>query len=113
MLHYPRLRKRPGITGVEMEDDEAALNIFVYPGESLIDELQIFQQSGMQPADILRTATINGAIFLKKDATMGSLEKGKVADMIILNENPLEDIKAVRSVHSVFSRGRYFDQGCS
>ena len=90
--------------------DEAALNTFVYPGESLIDELQIFQQSGMSPADILRTATINGAMFLRKADKSGSVEVGKSADLVILNANPLDDIKAVRQVYSVFSRGRYFDR---
>jgi imidazolonepropionase-like amidohydrolase len=90
--------------------DEAALNTFVYPGESLVDELQIFQQAGLKPAEILRTATINGALFLRKADKTGSLEVGKTADLVILDADPLQDIKAVRQVYGVFSRGKYFDR---
>lgn len=90
--------------------DEAALNTFVYPGESLIDELQIFQQAGMKPVDILRAATINGAEFMRKADKTGSLDVGKTADLVILNADPLKDIKAVRQVSGVVSRGRYLDR---
>jgi hypothetical protein len=52
--------QKAGIT-ILAGSDEAALNTFVYPGESLIDELHIFQEAGMKPVEILRSATINGA----------------------------------------------------
>jgi hypothetical protein len=90
--------------------DEAALNTFVYPGESLIDELHIFQEAGMKPPDILRTATINGAEFLKKEKTMGSIDKGKVADLVILDANPFQNIDAVKTVYGVFTKGKYLNR---
>lgn len=90
--------------------DCAALNSFVYPGQSLIQELQLFQEAGLKSTDILKTATINGAIFLKKDKTMGSIDVGKVADMVLLVENPLVNIKAVEKVNGVFTKGRYMDR---
>lgn len=90
--------------------DAAALNTFVYPGESLIAELGLFQQAGMKPLDILQAATINGARFMRKIDTMGSIDQGKVADLVLLDQNPLVDINAVRKVNAVFTKGRYFDR---
>ncbi|MES1224356.1 MAG: amidohydrolase family protein, partial [Bacteroidota bacterium] len=90
--------------------DEAALNTFVYPAESLIDELHIFQEAGLKPIDILRTATINGAKFFKKEKMMGSIDNGKAADLVILGTNPLEKIDAVRHVIGVFTKGKYSDR---
>ena len=90
--------------------DEAALNTFVYPGESLIDELHIFQEVGLKPTDILRTATINGAKFLKKEKTMGSIDTGKAADLVILDANPLQNIDAVKKICGVFTKGKYLNR---
>jgi hypothetical protein len=90
--------------------DEAALNTFVYPGESLIDELHIFQEAGLQPIDILRTATINGARFLKKEKTMGSIDKGKTADLVILDTDPLQNIDAVKNIYGIFTKGKYLNR---
>lgn len=98
-----------GIT-IMAGSDEAALNTFVYPGESLIDELHIFQEAGLKPADILRTATINGATFLKKEKAMGSIDTGKVADLVFLDNNPLQNIDAVKTISAVFTKGKYLNK---
>lgn len=98
-----------GIT-IMAGSDEAALNTFVYPGESLIDELHIFQEAGLKPIDILRSATINGARFLKKEKIMGSIDKDKIADLVILDANPLQNIDAVKSIDAVFTKGKYLNK---
>jgi hypothetical protein len=90
--------------------DEAALNTFVYPGESLIDELHIFQEAGLKSIDILRAATINGASFLKKEKIMGSIDTDKIANLVILDTNPLENIDAVKKVYGVFTKGKYLNR---
>ena len=90
--------------------DCAALNTFVYPAASLIEELGLFQKSGMKPLDILQSATMNGAKFMGKFDKMGSLDVGKVADLVILDENPLLDINAVSKTAGVFTKGQYFDK---
>jgi imidazolonepropionase-like amidohydrolase len=90
--------------------DAAALNSFIYPGESLVSELQLYQEAGMQPPDILRTATINGAKFMRRFDTMGSVDEGKVADLVLLEENPLQSIAAVKKIYAVFTKGRYLDR---
>jgi imidazolonepropionase-like amidohydrolase len=90
--------------------DCAALNTFVYPAASLIEELGLFQESGLKPLEILQTATMNGAKFMGKFDKMGSVDTGKLADLVILNENPLKDINAISNIFGVFTKGKYFDK---
>ncbi len=90
--------------------DCAALNTFVYPAASLIEELALFQESGLKPLEILQTATLNGAKFMGKFDKMGSVDIGKIADLVILNENPLKDINAISNIFGVFTKGKYFDK---
>lgn len=89
--------------------DCAALNTFVYPAASLIEELSLFQKSGMKPLAILQSATMNGAKFMGKFEKSGSIDIGKVADLVILDKNPLVDINAVSKTAGVFTKGKYFD----
>ncbi len=90
--------------------DCAPLNSFVYPGQSLIQELQLFKNAGLNPHQILQSATINGAKFLKKTRTMGSIDKGKIANIVFLENNPLFDITALEKINGVFTKGRYFNR---
>lgn len=90
--------------------DAAALNTYVYPAASLIEELGIFQQSGLKPDQILRTATINGAKYFGVLDETSTIDEGKVADLVLLNDNPLEDINAVKNISAVIARGQYFDR---
>ena len=64
----------------------------------------------MRPIDILRTATINGAKFLGIDNKNGTIEAGKIADLVLIDENPLKSILAVEKVNAVFLKGKYFDR---
>jgi imidazolonepropionase-like amidohydrolase len=90
--------------------DCAALNTFVYPAASLLEELDLFQKSGMRPLEILQSATMNGAKFMGKFEKSGTIDIGKVADLVILDENPLNDINAVNKTFGVFTKGQYFDK---
>ncbi|MEQ8364348.1 MAG: amidohydrolase family protein [Cyclobacteriaceae bacterium] len=90
--------------------DEAALNTYVYPAASLIEELEIFQQSGLKPDEILRSATINGAKYFGVLDKTSTVDEGKKADLVLLNENPLVDIQAVNNIHAVIAKGSYFDR---
>lgn len=102
LVHY----QNAGIT-ILAGSDGAMLNALVYPGQSLIQELQIFQDAGLKPIDVLRAATINGARFLKKELEMGSIDIGKRADLVLLESNPLEDINATTRISGVFTKSSY------
>ena len=90
--------------------DAAALNTFVYPALALHEELVLFETAGLTPLQILQSATINGARFMGKSSSMGTIEAGKQADMVILNNNPLIDIKSTQDIFSVINDGEYFNR---
>lgn len=90
--------------------DAAALNTYVYPAESLIDELMIFNEAGLTPLEILQAATVNGARYFGQFETRGSVAEGKIADLVLLDKNPLLDIRAVRNIFAVIKKGRYYNR---
>jgi hypothetical protein len=72
-------------------------------------ELWMLQLGGMTPMQALHCATINGATYLGLDKDLGSLESGKLADLVVMDKNPLENIRNSNSVHYVMINGRLFD----
>jgi len=86
-------------------------NPFVYPGFSLHDELGLLVHSGLTPAEALRTATINPARFLGVTDSLGSVEPGKVADLVLLDANPLADIANTKRIRAVIQGGRLLNRG--
>ncbi|MDX5338753.1 MAG: amidohydrolase family protein [Cyclobacteriaceae bacterium] len=90
--------------------DAAALNTYVYPAESLLQELEIFQEAGLSPLQILQSTTLAGAEYFGVTDQQGSISPGKKADLVLLEENPLERIQALRAVNSVLVRGRFYDR---
>jgi imidazolonepropionase-like amidohydrolase len=82
-------------------------NPYVFPGFSLHDELALFVQAGLTPAEALRTATINPAKYFEMEKSLGTVEKGKIADLVLLDANPLTDINNTRKIAAVIRDGRY------
>ena len=78
----------------------------VYPGFSLQQELELFVESGMSPADALRAATRAPALFLGIGDESGSVAVGKRADLVLLDRNPLRDIRNIRGIRAVVFDGR-------
>lgn len=81
---------------------------YVIPGAALHDELEQLVEAGLTPRDALEAATLAPARFFEVEKEMGSIEKGKLADMVLLDANPLDDIRSVRKVQGVFTHGRYY-----
>jgi imidazolonepropionase-like amidohydrolase len=81
--------------------------VAVIPGTSLHHELQRFVDAGLSPLAALQTATINPARFLGRLADLGTVETGKLADVVLLDANPLVDIGHTRRIAAVIVAGRY------
>jgi hypothetical protein len=86
------------------------LNPFTVPGFSLHDELELLVKAGLTHLQALRTATLNPAIFLNKEKELGTVSKDKMADLVILERDPLTDIKNTRSIHAVVMNGNLIDK---
>ncbi len=82
--------------------------VYVFPGFSLHEELQRFVAAGFTPLEALQTATLNAAHFLGMDEQLGTIEKGKLADLVLLNANPLEDIRNTQKIAAVIVNGHYY-----
>jgi Amidohydrolase family len=96
--------------GVEfMAGTDTAPGIYVMPGFSLHDELANFVEAKFSPMDALATATSNPARFLGRD-DMGAVAPGNVADLVVLDKNPLADIRNTRAISGVVADGRYYDR---
>jgi imidazolonepropionase-like amidohydrolase/Tol biopolymer transport system component len=72
-------------------------------------ELWMLVQGGMTPLQAIRSATMNGAAYLGMDKEIGSLEIGKLADLVIMDANPLEDIRHSEKIRYVMVNGRLYD----
>lgn len=82
---------------------------FVYPGFSLHDELALLVGAGLSPMEALQSATREPAAYLGEASSSGTIEAGKVADLVLLDADPLVDIRNTRRVRAVVVRGRLVD----
>ncbi|MCS7026418.1 MAG: amidohydrolase family protein [Bryobacteraceae bacterium] len=78
----------------------------ITPGESLHEELELLVRAGLTAMEALQTATLGPAQFLGEQSQFGTVEKGRLADLVLLDANPLEDIRNTRRIAAVISRGR-------
>lgn len=88
--------------------DSGAYNSYTYPGISLHKELEAMVSAGIPPLDALRSSVLNGAHFLKQNADYGSIKEHKMADLVILNGNPLERITETQNIHMVVKEGKVY-----
>jgi imidazolonepropionase-like amidohydrolase len=80
-----------------------------FPGFSVPRELELYVQAGLTPADAIQTATITPAKVMNLDKTSGSIEEGKQADLIIIDGDPLTNIRDIRKVTMVIKGGHVYD----
>ncbi len=95
--------------GVKLLDGTDALMTSIFFGPSVHWELQFFGDADIQPSDLLRIATIGNAETVGASADLGTLETGKLGDVVLLNGNPLENIHNTMKIWRVVKAGQVFD----
>jgi 6-phospho 3-hexuloisomerase len=98
-----------GHAGVGLLAGTDTASPYCFPGFGLHDELALFVKGGLSPMEALQAATYNPAKFFDKLGSMGTVEQGKIADLALLEANPLEDIGNTRKIAAVVVDGKMFD----
>ncbi len=88
--------------------DSGSYNNFV-PGPALIGEIEMFEALGLSPLEALRTATTNAADAMRWDDRVGRIAPGLQADLILLDANPLDTVRNLRTIRSVVLRGQWLE----
>ena len=94
--------------GVDIIAGTDVLNPFCFPGFSLPDELELYVKAGLSPLEALRTATANPARLLGREKDLGTIEPGKLADLVLLDANPLDNVNNVRKISALVYDGNYY-----
>jgi len=86
-------------------------NFELVPGASLHHELELLVEAGIPPLEVIKIATRNGAHALGIEEDVGTIVPGKQADMMILSDNPMDDISNTKKIEAVISDGQFVDSG--
>jgi len=96
--------------GVKLMTGSDGPEWYLAPGFTVHDEIESYVKAGLSNFAALQTATINPAAYLGIDKRKGTIEAGKEADFILLDKNPLEEIKNTRRIKAVFSHNTFYDR---
>jgi len=97
--------QRAGVGVLAGSDEGGAPDLL--PGFSLHEELALMVASGLTPLQALQTSTLNPARFLGREQDLGTIEPGKLADLVVLDANPLVDIHNTTKIDAVVANGTY------
>ena len=84
--------------------------MFDFPGFDIHSELAMLVGGGLSPMNAIRTATVNPAMFMGMADSLGTVETGKLADLVLLDANPLDDIRNTERIAAVLQNGNYYDR---
>ena len=96
--------------GVEIIAGTDVLNPYCFPGFSLHDELALLVEAGLSPLEALQAATMNAARYQSREKELGTVEKGKLADLVLLDANPLENITNTQKINAVIVNGKLINK---
>lgn len=96
--------------GVEIMAGTDTAALYIYPGFSLHEEIALFVRAGLTPMEALQSATRNPARYLGLLDSLGTVEKGKIADLVLLEANPMENIGNTQKIAAVIADGRLIDK---
>jgi imidazolonepropionase-like amidohydrolase len=85
-------------------------DLYCLAGFSLHDELVLLVEAGMTEWEVLRAATLGAAEYLELADSLGTVEAGKLADLVLLEANPLDDIRNTRNIRAVIVNGQFLDR---
>lgn len=108
---FGQLAKSLDNAGVQLlaGSDSGAFNSYTYPGISLHMELQEMVKNGISPLDALKTSAYNGSQFLRQSDDYGTIAAGKISDLVLLNDNPLDNIENTQNIYMVIKGTQLFD----
>jgi imidazolonepropionase-like amidohydrolase len=101
------LAQRAGV-GI-LAGTDASDEAYVFAGSGVHDELALLVRAGLSPIDALRAATLNPARYLGAADSLGTVAPGRLADLVLLDANPLADIRNTTRIHAVVANGRLID----
>lgn len=104
LVHLSMLMHRAGVNILAGTDSGQGA---IRPGETLHQELELLVAAGLTPAEALRTATLEPARYLDATDSLGTVQQGKLADLVLLDANPLADIRNTRKIAGVIAGGKY------
>lgn len=96
--------------GVRILAGTDAGDTYVFPGFGVHDELLELVSAGLSPAEALRSATLDAAVFAGMEDNFGSIATGKTGDVILLDANPLENVRHTQRIAGLFFNGQFFDR---
>ena len=107
-----KLARAMHAAGVQMMAGSDSLDPFNFPGASLHDELQLLTEAGFTPLQALQAATLNPAQFLDAAGAggWGTIQSGRIADLVLLEADPLTDIANTKNIAAVIVGGNFFDR---
>jgi imidazolonepropionase-like amidohydrolase len=105
-----RLTKMMYDNGVQILSGTDIPNFGLVPGESLHHELELLVEAGISPLDVIKIATRNGADALGILNKVGTIERGKEADMIVLGANPIYKISNTKKMEAIINDGKLVDR---
>ena len=94
-------------SGVKLVLGSHSMIPYAEKGWAFQREMELWVESGISPDEVIVAATLENARFFRIESELGSIEKGKIADLVLVRGNPLEDIKAVRNVVKVMINGEW------